>query len=73
MTPAQRDVLAHVVINPDTWWANAQTALGPLAQRALEEKVARWQMNFDAVKDHPNYKPRATRLNQEDAYTYVPE
>lgn len=72
MTPEQRAVLAHVVVDPDVWWANAQAALSSRAQAALIAKVARWQASYDAVKDHPNYRDRATRPGQETAFDYTP-
>lgn len=63
MTNEQRLVLAHVVIDPAVWYANAVKALGQDgADAALVAKVARWQADYDAAKSNPaKYLDRAAR------------
>lgn len=73
MTDEDRAVLAHVVIDPEDWYAKAIAEKGQaFADHALALKVARWQLSYDAVKDHPVYLPRSARPNQEPADTYKP-
>lgn len=62
MTNHQRAVLAHVVIDPDAWLANATSTLGPaFAAEALEQKVARWQPEYLVASANPAYASRAGR------------
>ena len=66
MTDAQRAVLAHVVLDPDAWLANAITSLGEeAAAQAMLQKVGRWQDTYDVEKAKPGYLPRAQRPNRE--------
>jgi hypothetical protein len=62
MTPEQKAVLAHTLIDPDAWLANAVSSFG--AERAeilLVEKVATWQTSYDSASVLPGYKTRAER------------
>lgn len=64
MTNEQRAVLAHVVIDPDQWYADAVRDLGQApADAALAAKVARWQPTYEAalVAEGANYRTRAER------------
>ncbi|MBI4185291.1 MAG: hypothetical protein HY521_14965 [Proteobacteria bacterium] len=72
MNENERAVLAHVVVDPDAWWANVQATHPGRAEAILAGKVARWQGSYDAVKDHPNYQDRASRPDQAPADTYDP-
>jgi hypothetical protein len=61
MTNEQREVLAHVVLDPNAWEAHAIETFG--AERAaqmLADKVARWLPSYEAARG-PGYKPRAQR------------
>lgn len=62
MTPEQRSVLAHVVVDPEAWHAHAVATFG--AERAAEmlaAKAARWRPEYEAARGAPGYKPRAAR------------
>lgn len=66
MTPDQRAVLAHVVIDPDAWYAHAVAHFGQeIADRHLAAKVARWQPSYDAEVVKPGYRTRAVRETAE--------
>jgi hypothetical protein len=68
MKNEDREVLAHVVIDPDEWYANAVAALGEKgAAEALAKKVERWRPQYDELKVKPGYLPRAQRPNFEPA------
>lgn len=68
MTDEQRAVLAHVLVDPDAWYAHAVEALGEArAAEALAAKVARWQPLYDQASAAPGYLPRAQRPDQEPA------
>lgn len=61
MTPEQREVLAHVVVDPEAWEAHCMETLGDACQDALRKKVARWQSDYEAAKSDPDYQTRAER------------
>ena len=62
MTSEQRAVLAHVVIDPDQWYAHAVATFGEeKAARALAEKVTRWSAEYASASTLPGYKTRAQR------------
>ena len=64
LTANERNVLAHMVPDPDAWWAHAYKAFGETkAEQALAAKVARWQAAYDAAvsADGQNYRTRAQR------------
>lgn len=68
MTDEQRKVLAHVVVDPDAWYAHAVATFGEAkAAECLRVKVARWQADYDAEKAKPGYKPRSERPKQKPA------
>jgi hypothetical protein len=65
MTTEQRAVMAHVVIDPDKWLADAVDTLGETrATVALAKKIARWQPSYDQAASQPGYLPRADRPEQ---------
>lgn len=64
MTPEQKRILAHEVVDPDAWWAHAQTR--PNAVENLKAKVARIKPAFDAAQG-PGYQNRAARDAAEEA------
>ena len=62
MKPEQRDVLAHVVADPDAWWRHAVATFGEgPAVLHLEAKVARHRAEYTKAAAQPGYKPRAER------------
>lgn len=61
MTNEQRAVLAHVVLDPDAWWAHCQSVMGSRAGAVLAEKVARHQASYDAAFALGGYQTRAER------------
>lgn len=68
MTDEQRAVLAHVVLDPDAWYAHAVSSFGQEKGReALKAKVARWQASYDRAKTLPDYLPRAEREGHSEA------
>lgn len=64
MTDDQRAVLAHVVVDPDAWYAHAVKHFGAdLAQKHLAAKVARWRPHYEGAKQQAGYKTRAQLLD----------
>jgi len=67
LTANERAVLAHVAVDPDAWWDHANSVEKIDAEKALAEKVAKWQPSYDLAKPGPDYKPRAERTGQSPA------
>ena len=62
MTKEQRDVMAHVVLDPDAWYAHAVKTFGQsLADKHMTDKVAKWKPSYDAAVAKGDYKPRAEK------------
>ena len=63
LTQRQRDVLSHVVVDPDDWQAHniASCATETEAAARLEAKVARWADTYDTAKSDGDYLNRAQR------------
>jgi hypothetical protein len=61
LTDNERNVLAHVVIDPDGWWTHANDVVKIDEEEALAAKVARWQAPYDTASIDPDYKTRAER------------
>lgn len=69
MTLEQRNILAHVVIDPDTWLAHVIAEFGlNRAQKAFEAKIVRWKPVYELAKlnEGVNYKTRAVRQAEAD-------
>jgi hypothetical protein len=64
LTRNERAVLAHVVVDPDAWWDHATTWGKVDEEKALSDKIARWQPSYDDAKDDPAYETRANRLDE---------
>lgn len=61
-----RAILAHVVVNPDTWVAHSlSTPKG--GEWAVRAKIDRWRESYLVEKDKPEYKTRAERQVIADA------
>lgn len=58
LTAEDRAVLAHVVIDPDTWVAHALATVG---EQAVIAKIEKYRADYLAQKDSPDYKTRAER------------
>lgn len=67
MNSEQRAVLAHVVVDPDQWWAHVQAQFPDRAQALLESKCAVWRASYEAASAQPGYLPRADRPRQAPA------
>ena len=62
MTPEQRTVLAHVVVDPDAWYSHAISHFGQeKADEFLAAKVRRYQSECEVAMAKPDYKTRAER------------
>lgn len=70
MTPEQKAVLGHVVIDAAAWDAHqrahfiakhGQEEGTKIADANLAAKVARWKPEYDREKLKPNYETRAQR------------
>ncbi len=66
LTGNERAVLAHVVVDPDAWWAHATSFTRIDEEKALAAKVKRWQSSYDGEGNDPAYKTRAVRQAEED-------
>jgi hypothetical protein len=62
LTAEERAVLAHIVVDPDAWWAHAQQ-VHEAPEPALAQKVARWAPDYLACVEAlgAGYKTRAQR------------
>ena len=68
MTPRQRAILAHVVMDADAWYAHAVEHFGQrLADDFLRQKCARWEPEYDRESKRPNYRNRVQREADEKA------
>ena len=67
LTTNERNVLAHVVIDPDAWWAHANTIAKIDPGDALASKVARWQASYNASNSAGGHRPRAQRTDASPA------
>ena len=66
LTQEQRDVLAHIVENPQQWADHAENKFGlSKATEMLNAKVTRWKPEYDSAVAKGNYKNRATRDEDE--------
>jgi len=64
MTKEQREVLSHVVADPDAWMAHAVATFGQeAAERFLQDKVSRWRETYLLAKarEKDGYANRAQR------------
>ena len=62
LTDDEREVLAHLVLDPDEWWTHCQTAPNILdSEQALKNKVERHRASYEQAKLLllENYKTRA--------------
>jgi len=72
LTTNERAVLAHMVLDPDAWWAHANAKDGSDGKRAinhekaLADKVTRWQGSYDTAIAAGNYKTRSVRDAEEE-------
>lgn len=62
LTEEQKNVLAHMVVNPEEWYAHAVSVFGAeIAERHMVAKVARWNLEYESKRFLPNYQSRAER------------
>lgn len=67
LTQEEFNILAHIVIDPQTW-ADAAEANPKIDEKAaLQAKVDRWRSSYMAEKDNLDYKNRAEREADSDA------
>ena len=64
LTTDERAVLAHVVLDPDEWWAHVNEVDKINAEEALAAKVTRWRPAFEAAvaAEGEDYQNCAERL-----------
>jgi len=73
LTDRERVVLAHVVMDPNEWWTHVCSRDGSDGSRvidgekALANKVARWESEYDTALAAGSYKNRVVRQAEEDA------
>ena len=63
LTTEQRNILAHVVLDPDAWVAHALETAG---EEAVLAKIAIWEPVYEAEKVKPDYKNRIQRDEAEE-------
>lgn len=65
MTDNERAVLAHVVEDPDAWYAQAAAHFGEeKAKQFLAQKVARWAPEYVRERAKLGYKNRVQREDE---------
>ena len=58
----ERNILTHVVVDPDAWLAHAVATFGKeVAIKHLKSKVDRWKPVYITESAKPDYKNRAER------------
>lgn len=70
LSTENREVLAHVVVDPDAWLDHVVTTFGEeKAKEMLLAKVERWKPEYIADKERlgSEYKNRAARDEEEQA------
>jgi len=62
-TAYAKKVLAHMVVDPDAWWAHAKSVEKIDEVKALNDKVERWKATYDAavVAEGKDYKDRVAQ------------
>ena len=58
LTQEERNILAHIVVDPDAWVAHA---LATVDEPAVLVKINKYRADYLAKKDLPNYMNRAER------------
>lgn len=62
MTQEEKDVLAHIVENPQAWYAHCVVKFGlKSAKQMLKAKVKRWRSKYEQARNLPGYQTRAER------------
>lgn len=70
LSTQDRAVLAHVVMDPDGWWAHAVSTLGETkAAQALAQKVARWKPHYEAALDGKEIVKERAVVGDEEVIT----
>lgn len=61
LTAEEHAVLAHIVVDPLAWWANANAVTSLDHEAALAAKVARWKSDYEVALAQlgADYKTRA--------------
>lgn len=68
LTDEQRVVLAHIVVDPDAWYAHAIAHFGQaIADEHLAAKVEWHKAAYLEAKGNANYETRAEREEKNDA------
>ena len=69
LTEAERTILAHVVKDPDAWWAHVNQAGKVEPESVLKKKIERWEPVYaKAIADTQKvYLSRAQRDSVESA------
>jgi hypothetical protein len=66
LTKEERDVMEHVVTDPDGWLDHVVKTFGEAkAREFLDAKVARWKPEYEEKKKEPGYKNRIARDAEE--------
>lgn len=60
MTKTEKDILAHVVVDPDGWYAHAVAVFGAKADDVLKEKIDKYRASYNVSSASAGYKDRAT-------------
>ena len=63
LTSNERNVLEHVVVDANAWWAHANSVVKIDHEDALRAKVARWQASYNTAAAGNDYRPRRQRTD----------
>lgn len=62
MSPLDKQVLSHVVVDADVWYSHALKTFGEATANAmLAAKVERWYQDYVRESAKPDYKTRSER------------
>lgn len=68
MTQDQRDILSHIVVDPDAWYQHVLAKFGKeRADVMLDEKCQRHATAAQSERSNPGYKNRAEREAEHEA------
>ena len=65
LTQREKDVLTHMVVDPQDWADNAESKFGVNARQMLNDKVNKHGSNYDKCVAEGNYKDRVVRDEEE--------
>ena len=67
LTTEEKNILGHVVIDPDAWWVHCENVFKGDPEEALSAKVSKWKKSYEDAVAAGGYKARKDRPDQSAA------